>query len=113
MINKIFLFLLVFPILNIQAASLMGFCFGENVSLDNVEMTLGVLVHGDDKIFKRPANNCIEINGSPARANLYEIFLNKKFNIIRSYGTESVNSEISSAPACKINIKKSSTSFQS
>ena len=91
-----------------QAATIMGFCFEENVSLNNVENSLSAITHVDDQIFKRSANNCIEVKGNASRANLYELYLNKKYNVMRTYGTGSVNSGISSAPACNLNIKKSS-----
>jgi len=89
-------------------ANLTGYCFRTHVSLENAKNSLKAILHPSDTIFKRPSEHCLEVKGSFGRASLYETFLNRKFGIDRTYGSALESQESPIAPACNINVKRSS-----
>jgi hypothetical protein len=103
---RTFIFLSLFLLLSLEASAMSGFCFREDVTLLQVERSLGAILHPSDQVVKNASTHCIEIQGSNKRTNLYEIFLNKQFRVERSYGTEQKDLIESGVPPCNINVRR-------
>ncbi|MCK5074401.1 MAG: hypothetical protein KAQ98_13305 [Bacteriovoracaceae bacterium] len=77
----------------VSADELYGFCFGDNVSLQSVRLSMDPILLSRDKIFFRKSMNCIEVKLSKARKDLFEKYISKKFTISKIY-SETAREEI-------------------
>jgi len=105
------IFCLIF-INNLSAnEGLTGFCFEEAVSLATIKGYLQPILLAKDKIYPRDSVNCVEINLSASRKNLFETYLARRYKIVRVYSeAESSDSEsVSAAPVgrnCSLTLTK-------
>lgn len=92
-----------------NASSITTYCFDFSVSLSEAEKKLEEIKHPNDRLTKKRSMNCLEIEGSQKRANLYEAFLEKRFKLERTYKNEyDLKEEVSSTSPCNIHLKRTS-----
>lgn len=85
LIRSLFLGIFFLCLNSYAQVSVHGFCFDRSVSLQEVKKQIAVLLKKDETVDFRNSLHCLEMNLSPARKDLFERVISKKFHISRIY----------------------------
>lgn len=86
---------------------LHSFCFDKTTNLNKVNQSLNFLLLPRDIVEQRPEDNCLDIITLPDRANLFEKFLSKRYDLKHEVTHESTKVGASS---CRLDFKTTNQS---
>lgn len=76
------LFFLCFISQSFATEDLVSFCFESKTNLTEAKESLSFLLLPKESVFLRREDNCFDVNTSPDRSKLLEIFLRKRYTLI-------------------------------
>ena len=105
----LFLFLVFSSVAFAQTnADMYSYCFGPSVDLNQVKRSLSILLLPKDIVELREEDHCIDIVCSPDRANLFEKYLSKRYDLkkdLKSGFAETSSKEVLPNNSCTVEFK--------